>query len=126
MSDTTGSSGSTDLTILTDFSSRITLETRGHVLLMGLRRAEKRNAFDLAMLRGLAEAFTRYDDDPELRCALLFGHGEHFTAGLDLAEVGPAVAGGEPLFPAGGRRPARPVRSRAPQAPWWSRCRAGA
>jgi enoyl-CoA hydratase len=101
MSDTTGSSGSTDLTILTDFSSRITLETRGHVLLMGLRRAEKRNAFDLAMLRGLAEAFTRYDDDPELRCALLFGHGEHFTAGLDLAEVGPAVAGGEPLFPAG-------------------------
>ena len=101
MSDTTGSSGSTDLTVLTDFSSRITLETRGHVLLMGLRSAEKRNAFDLAMLRGLAEAFTRYDDDPELRCALLFGHGEHFTAGLDLAEVGPAVAGGEPLFPAG-------------------------
>ena len=71
------------------------------MLLVGLRRAEKRNAFDLAMLRGLAEAFTRYDDDAELRCAVLFGHGEHFTAGLDLGEVGPAVAGGEPLFPAG-------------------------
>ena len=81
-------------------ATRITLEVREHVLLIGLNRADKRNAFDLAMLRGLAEAMTRYEDDPELRCALLFGHGEHFTAGLDLAEVGPAVARGEPLFPA--------------------------
>ena len=98
MSDSTGSTRPADIT---DHSSRVSLETRGHVLLVGLRRAEKRNAFDLAMLRGLAAAFTRYDDDAELRCALLFGHGEHFTAGLDLGEVGPAVAGGEPLFPAG-------------------------
>ncbi len=80
---------------------RITLETREHVLRIGLHRADKRNAFDLAMLRGLAEAFTRYEEDPSLRCAVLFGHGEHFTAGLDLAEVGPAVAGGQPLFPTG-------------------------
>jgi enoyl-CoA hydratase/carnithine racemase len=79
---------------------RITTETREHVLLLGLGRPDKRNAFDLAMLRQLAEAFTRYEDDPELRCAVLFGHGQDFTAGLDLAEVGPAVARGEPLFPA--------------------------
>jgi len=79
---------------------RITTETREHVLLIGLDRADKRNAFDLAMLRELAQAFTRYEDTPELRCAVLFGHGEHFTAGLDLAEVGQAVARGEPLFPA--------------------------
>ncbi len=79
---------------------RVTTEVREHVLLIGLDRADKRNAFDLAMLRELAQAFTRYEDDPELRCAVLFGHGEHFTAGLDLAEVGPAVARGEPLFPA--------------------------
>jgi len=90
---------------MSDSPSRITLETRGHVLLIGLNRAEKRNAFDLAMLRGLAEAFTRFDDDAELRSAVLFGHGEHFTAGLDLAEVGPAVARGEPLFPAEGVDP---------------------
>lgn len=79
---------------------RITTETREHVLLIGLDRPDKRNAFDLAMLRELAQAFTRYEDDPALRCAVLFGHGEHFTAGLDLAEVGPAVASGQPLFPA--------------------------
>jgi enoyl-CoA hydratase/carnithine racemase len=80
---------------------RITTELRDHVLHVGLDRADKRNAFDLAMLRGLAEALTRGDDDPEVRCCLLFGHGDHFTAGLDLAEVGPAVAGGAPLFPEG-------------------------
>jgi len=79
---------------------RITTETREHVLLIGLDRADKRNAFDLAMLRELAQAFTHYEDTSELRCAVLFGHGEHFTAGLDLAEVGQAVARGEPLFPA--------------------------
>ena len=79
---------------------RITTELRDHVLSIGLHRPDKRNAFDLAMLRGLAEALTRGEDDPEVRCHLLFGHGEHFTAGLDLAEVGPAVAAGAPLFPA--------------------------
>jgi enoyl-CoA hydratase/carnithine racemase len=53
------------------------------------------------MLRELAEAYTRYEDDDEARCMLLFAHGDHFTAGLDLAEVGPAVAQGAPLFPEG-------------------------
>lgn len=80
---------------------RVTLETRDHVLLIGLNRADKRNAFDRAMLTHLAAALTRYEDDPELRCAVLFAHGEHFTAGLDLGEVGPAVASGEALFPEG-------------------------
>ncbi|MEM1413782.1 MAG: crotonase/enoyl-CoA hydratase family protein [Myxococcota bacterium] len=80
---------------------RVTYEARGHVRLIGLDRAEKRNAFDLRMLRELAEAFTRYEEDAEARCALLFAHGDHFTGGLDLAEVGPAVAQGAPLFPAG-------------------------
>jgi len=30
---------------------------------------------------------------------------EHFTAGLDLSEVGPAVAAGQPLFPPEGLDP---------------------
>jgi enoyl-CoA hydratase len=81
--------------------ARVSFETRGHVALIGLQRADKRNAFDLQMLRELAEAYTRFEDDAELRVALVFAHGEHFTAGLDLAEVGPAVRGGGALFPAG-------------------------
>lgn len=83
----------------------LTLETRGHVLLVGLARAAKRNAFNLQMLRELAAAYGRLEDDPELRCLVLFAHGDHFTAGLDLAEVGPHVAAGGELHVEGGVDP---------------------
>jgi len=79
---------------------RVTTETDGHVFRIGLNRPDKYNAFDLRMLRELAEAYTAYEADPELWCALLFAHGDNFTSGLDLAEVGPAFAAGETLFPA--------------------------
>jgi len=79
----------------------ITTETRDHLLLIGLNRPRKRNAFDLQMLRELAEAYTRYEHDHDLWCAVLFAHGEHFTGGLQLDEVGPAIASGAPLFPEG-------------------------
>ena len=77
----------------------LTLERDEHVLLVGLNRPAKRNAFNLQMLRELAEAYTAYEQDAELRCLLLHAHGGHFTAGLDLAEVGPAVAAGAALVP---------------------------
>ncbi len=80
---------------------RISREARGNIHLIGLHRAEKRNAFDVRMLRELADAFTAYEEDANARCAVLHAHGAHFTAGLDLAEVGPAIAGGAPLFPHG-------------------------
>lgn len=73
-------------------------EVHGHVLHMTLARPEKRNAFNLALLRDLAKAYTRLEDDPGLRCGLLCAEGDHFTAGLDLGEVGPQVANGAPLF----------------------------
>lgn len=69
--------------------------------LIVLDRPEKRNAFDLQMLRELAQAMTAFEADDTLRCAVLCAEGEHFTAGLDLAEVGPVVRGGAPLFPTG-------------------------
>ncbi len=40
------------------------------------------------MLDDLVAALGEYEADDQLRCALLFAHGEHFTAGLDLANVG--------------------------------------
>lgn len=80
---------------------RITFERIGRVARIGLSRPQKRNAFDLQMLRELAQAFTDYEDDADLWCALLFAHGDHFTGGLELNEVGPAVASGAPFFPDG-------------------------
>lgn len=77
---------------------RVTTERRDHVFLIGLDRAAKLNAFDRQMLRELAEALTEYEEDDNLWCAVLYPTGPNFTSGLDLADVGPAVAGGEVLF----------------------------
>jgi enoyl-CoA hydratase/carnithine racemase len=73
-------------------TTRVTVERDGDVLLMGINRPEKRNAFDLATIAELAAAYERLGDDATLRVGVLFGHGDHFSAGLDLSEVGPAVA----------------------------------
>lgn len=80
-------------------TDRIELTIEDHVARVRLSRANKRNAFDLAMLRQLAEAYTKADADPSVRVILVEPEGEHFTAGLDLGEVGPAVASGAALFP---------------------------
>jgi enoyl-CoA hydratase len=80
-------------------TDRIELTIEDHVARVRLSRASKRNAFDLAMLRQLAEAYTKADADPAVRVILVEPDGDHFTAGLDLGEVGPAVASGAALFP---------------------------
>jgi enoyl-CoA hydratase/carnithine racemase len=87
----------------------VTTERRGHVLLIGLNRPRKRNAFTRAMLDQLALAIGELESDDELRCGVLFAHGDHFTAGLDLADVAPAIleSGGRLPVPDGGRQPWR-------------------
>lgn len=72
----------------------VTVEQRGHVLLIGLNRPEKRNAFNLELIDQLSQAYHRLENDPEIRCGVLFARGEHFTGGLDLAEVGPRIEEG--------------------------------
>src|SRR3954471_6879829 len=85
-------------------SERVTIERDGHVLLIGVNRPEKRNAFDLATIDALAAAYEQLGGDKELRAGVLFGHGDHFSAGLDLAEVGPVVAEKGPQALAGGHK----------------------
>jgi enoyl-CoA hydratase/carnithine racemase len=85
-------------------SERVTVDRDGHVLLIGVNRPEKRNAFDLAAIEQLAAAYERLADDRELRVGVLYAHGEHFSAGLDLAEVGPVVAADGPTALTGGGR----------------------
>ncbi|MCY7326895.1 MAG: crotonase/enoyl-CoA hydratase family protein [Microbacteriaceae bacterium] len=87
-------------------SPRITVERDGHVLLIGLNRPEKRNAADFRMITELATAYGDLERDPELRAGFVFAHGEHFTAGLDLADVGPRIGpDGLDLVPGGGINP---------------------
>jgi enoyl-CoA hydratase/carnithine racemase len=81
---------------------RITSETRDHVRLIGLNRADKRNAFDLQMFGELAQAYGEFERDARARCALLFAHGEHFTGGIELPQWLPFFRDGRmPPLPEG-------------------------
>lgn len=71
--------------------AKISVEKRGHILLIGLNRPAKRNAFDIEMLDQLALAYAELENDSDIRCGVLFAEGEMFTAGLDLANVAPKV-----------------------------------
>lgn len=77
----------------------ITTEVRGRVFLIGLNRADKLNSFSAMMLNELSRAYNEFENNDALWCALVFAHGENFTSGLDLVDVGPKVASGRALFP---------------------------
>ena len=70
----------------------VLVERRDHALIIGVNRPAKRNAWDLATIDSVGAAFEELANDPELRVGVVHGVGEHFSAGLDLAEVGPVVA----------------------------------
>ncbi|MFP5068222.1 enoyl-CoA hydratase-related protein [Pseudonocardia nantongensis] len=71
-------------------------ERRGHVLIVRMRRPEKRNAVDAGMTAALDEALNTLDDDPDLWCGVLAGDAQAFSAGTDLAagSGGPTPRGG--------------------------------
>jgi len=60
------------------------IERDGHVLVVTLNRPEAKNALSAGMLAGMYRAWRMLDDDPELRVAILTGHGDVFCAGADL------------------------------------------
>lgn len=102
---------------MTSTAGRVTREKRGHLLLIGLDRVAKRNAFDLELLNDLCLAYGEFERDSEARVALVFAHGEHFTGGLDLPNIGPLLAAGwqtpaggcDPFGTFGGPRVSKPV-----------------
>lgn len=72
----------------------LTLDRDANVLLIGVQREEKANAWNPTVITAVAQALGQLRDDPSLRCGVIFGHGRHFTAGLDLAEVTPLLLEG--------------------------------
>lgn len=84
---------------------QVTTERRGHVLLIGLDRAAKRNAVDYALFSAIGHAFGELERDDELRCGVLFAHGDHFCAGIDLLQFAPAIAQGGITLPEGALDP---------------------
>lgn len=59
-------------------------ERRGRTLVITINRPEARNAFNLAVAKGLADAVDELDDTQELSVGIITGAGGNFCAGMDL------------------------------------------
>jgi enoyl-CoA hydratase len=64
--------------------TKITVERREQIVLIGINRPKMFNHIDPETFYGLAKAYYDFDNDPTLRAAVLFGHGEHFSRGNDV------------------------------------------
>lgn len=77
----------------------LSIVRRGQVALFGLNRPQIHNRIDPVTYRALARAYYDYDHDPSLRAAVLFGHGEHFSRGIDVDAFKSLVATQQPWIP---------------------------
>ena len=66
-----------------DNAPRLRVERDGELLLVGLDRPAKRNAMDDRMFATIEKTFAEIPAD--VRAVVLYGIGEHFSAGLDLS-----------------------------------------
>ncbi len=74
--------------------ARIDREKTGHVLRLTINRPDKKNALTNAMYGMLAEGFEEARHDVGVRCVLVTGAGDTFTAGNDIGDFA-AVAQGD-------------------------------
>ncbi|MFE6862166.1 crotonase/enoyl-CoA hydratase family protein [Nocardia sp. NPDC057668] len=65
-------------------SDELLLERRGRTLVITINRPGARNALNLAVSQGLADALDELDASPDLSVAVLTGSGGNFSAGMDL------------------------------------------
>jgi enoyl-CoA hydratase len=83
-----GIEGSSDQVKMADIprssATKVTVERRGQIVLIGINRPYIHNRVDPETYNGLARAFYQYDHDPSLRAAVLFGHGDDFSRGIDV------------------------------------------
>lgn len=69
-------------------------EVRGHVGIMTLNRPEKHNAMDAEMFVRMAETWTAWSLDSNVRCAVVTGAGNKaFSVGGDLGTLIPVLTG---------------------------------
>jgi enoyl-CoA hydratase len=80
----------------------LTIERRGSVALFGINRPQIQNRIDPETYRALAKAYYDYDHDPSIRAAVLFGHGERFSQGIDVDAFKAVVAANQPWISSAG------------------------
>jgi enoyl-CoA hydratase/carnithine racemase len=69
----------------------IIVNKHGGVTNLHLNRPDKRNAFNADMVAQLHSGITQAMEDPDCRCLLIDGEGDHFCAGRDLQSFGKAL-----------------------------------
>jgi enoyl-CoA hydratase len=70
----------------------LSIERRGEVAVVTLRRPEKRNALSIELRLEIADAFGRLSDDGGVGCVVLTGAGPAFCAGMDTSQFGGDLA----------------------------------
>jgi len=75
-------------------SATVTAERRGDIVFIGLNRPFIHNRLDPPTRVRLAETLYQYEHDPSLRAAILFGHGENFSRGIDVDASQAAITAG--------------------------------
>ena len=88
-------------------ADEVTIEEDGPLLFIGVNRPDAHNLWNLEVIQAVCRACKRLADAEHLRVGVIFGHGRHFTAGLDLASTSPLIATGDvsALFPEDGLDP---------------------
>jgi enoyl-CoA hydratase len=81
-----------------DPEGRVITEIRGRVFLMGLDRVAKYNGMTPKMFDELNAAYNELEKNAELWVGVLFAHGKHTTAGLDLPKFVDAMKEGRDPF----------------------------
>ena len=70
------------------------VEQDGHIAWLTLNRPDGRNAMGFIFSEELARHFEQFDEDRSVRAVVIKAEGKSFTAGLDLAEFGSLLKGG--------------------------------
>lgn len=75
--------------------SHIETHRNGHVLEIRVNRPDKHNALSPAMYSSIAKAYGELNRDPDLRVAILYGEGAHFSSGVELDQWAPIFGSGQ-------------------------------
>lgn len=68
-----------------NISQTLTVEVKDNILIVSLNRPEKRNAINDETILAIEKVFSNIPKG--VKCAIIYGEGKHFSAGLDLSEL---------------------------------------
>ena len=79
-------------------TSKVTVERRRQIVLIGINRPNIQNQINYGNILGLAKAYYQYEHNSTLRAAVLFGHGDNFSRGIDVDAFQALATSGQPLL----------------------------